>query len=163
MKTLEDVVEFNKQHAAEELPPGDFFCPPPLPSTGSSAKQIMKDQPSQQILENGLTDTMTDSEYDKGLKHLRESTRDAVKKCLQEADADVIMASGESLMPTIAANAGYPIASVPLGFSTYNGRPFGMEIMALNGQEGKIFEVMSAWEATFPEGRMPPPQLVDWE
>ncbi|KAI1150287.1 amidase signature domain-containing protein [Nemania diffusa] len=142
MKTLEDVVEFNKQHAAEELPP---------------------DQPSQQILENGLTDTMTDSEYDKGLKHLRESTRDAVKKCLQEADADVIMASGESLMPTIAANAGYPIASVPLGFSTYNGRPFGMEIMALNGQEGKIFEVMSAWEATFPEGRMPPPQLVDWE
>ncbi|KAJ3575180.1 hypothetical protein NPX13_g4124 [Xylaria arbuscula] len=125
MRTLKDLVEFNKNHAAKELPP--------------------------------------DSEYDEGLKHLRKSTRDAVEKCLERADADVIMASGESLMTTIAANAGYPIASVPLGFSSYNGRPFGMEIMARNGEEGKIFEVMSAWEATFPEGRIPPPQLVEWE
>ncbi|KAI1364481.1 amidase signature domain-containing protein [Xylaria arbuscula] len=142
MRTLKDLVEFNKIHAAKELPP---------------------EQPSQQVLENGLTDNMTDSEYDEGLKHLRKSTRDAVEKCLERADADVIMASGESLMTTIAANAGYPIASVPLGFSSYNGRPFGMEIMARNGEEGKIFEVMSAWEATFPEGRIPPPQLVEWE
>ncbi|KAI0105341.1 amidase signature domain-containing protein [Nemania sp. FL0031] len=142
MKTLEDVVEFNKKHAAEELPP---------------------DQPSQQVLENGLTDKMTDLEYSEGLRHLRESTRDAVEKCLEKADADVVMASGESVMTTIAANAGYPIASVPLGFSSYNGRPFGMEIMARNGHEEKIFEVMSAWETTFPEGRMPPPMLVNWE
>ncbi|KAI1130215.1 amidase signature domain-containing protein [Nemania abortiva] len=142
MRTLEDVVEFNKKHAAEELPP---------------------DQPSQQVLENGLTDDMTDSEYHEGLRHLRESTRDAVERCLEQANADVIMASGESVMTTIAANAGYPIASVPLGFSSYNGRPFGMEIMARNAHEGKIFEVMSAWEATFPEGRMPPPMLVNKE
>lgn len=106
---------------------------------------------------------MTDAEYQSGLNHLRQSTRDAVQKCLDQADADVILSSGESLMTSIAANAGYPIASVPLGFSSYNGRPFGMEIMARNGEEEKIFAVMSAWEATFPNGRMPPPRLMDWE
>ncbi|GAW27360.1 putative amidase family protein [Rosellinia necatrix] len=140
MSTLQHVVEFNKKHAAEELPP---------------------EQPSQLVLENGLKDDMSDEEYTEGLRHLRQSTRDAIEKCLQLADADVIMASGESLMTTIAANAGYPIASVPLGFWSHNGRPYGMEIMACNGHEEKLFEVMSAWEATFPDGRLPPPQLVE--
>ncbi|KAI0389119.1 amidase signature domain-containing protein [Xylariaceae sp. FL0594] len=79
-------------------------------------------------------------------------------------DADVIMASGESTLTTIAANAGYPIASVPLGFAaSYNGRPFGMDIMARNGEEARIFDVMAAWEATFTDARGPPPLLVEWE
>lgn len=89
--------------------------------------------------------------------------RESIEKCLAESKADVIMASGESLLTSIAAVAGYPIASVPLGFSTLNGRPSGMEIMARNGDEEKIFEVMSAWEVTFPDGRRPPPLLAKWE
>jgi len=142
MSTLNDVVEFNKKHADVELPPA---------------------QPNQQILENGLSDNMTNEEYVTGLKHFRESMRDSVEKLLKETGSDVIMASGETFLPTVAAVAGYPIASVPLGFSTYNGRPFGMEIMARNGEEEKIFEVMSAWEATFPDARLPPPLLVNWK
>ncbi len=47
----------------------------------------------------------------------RQSVRNAVEKCLKATNADVIMGSGESGLPTIAAAAGYPIASVPLGFS----------------------------------------------
>ncbi|KAJ5461345.1 uncharacterized protein N7458_002897 [Penicillium daleae] len=125
LRTFQDLVIFNKEHAAENLPP---------------------DQPSQQVLENGLNDTMTDVQYHSGL----------------ESNADVIMASGETLVPSTAACAGYPIGSVPLGFSTYNGRPFGMEVLARNGEEEKIFLVMSAWEATFPEARRPPPLLVNW-
>ncbi|KAJ5401094.1 hypothetical protein N7465_011583 [Penicillium sp. CMV-2018d] len=141
LRTLQDLVTFNKEHAAEELP---------------------LDQPSQQVLENGLNDNMTDEKYHSGLAHLRQSVRHAVHLCLEESNADVIMASGETLLPSIAACAGYPIGSVPLGFSTYNGRPFGMEIMSRNGEEEKIFQVMSAWEATFPEARQPPPLLVNW-
>lgn len=120
------------------------------------------DQPSQQVLENGLNDTMTDEQYHSGLVHLRQSVRHAVQLCLEESNADVIMASGETLLPSTAACAGYPIGSVPLGFSTYNGRSFGMEVLARNGEEEKIFQVMSAWEATFPEARRPPPLLVNW-
>ncbi|TPX14159.1 uncharacterized protein E0L32_000553 [Thyridium curvatum] len=142
LRKLEDLVEFNKQHASQELPP---------------------EQPSQQVLENGLSDNITDAKYEQGLRHLRQSMRDSIEKCLAESKADVIMASGESLLTSIAAVAGYPIASVPLGFSTLNGRPSGMEIMARNGDEEKIFEVMSAWEVTFPDGRRPPPLLAKWE
>ena len=105
---------------------------------------------------------MADEQYDVGLKHFRESMRDSVEKLLKETGTDVIMASGESLLPTVAAVTGYPIGSVPLGYSTYNGRPFGLEIMARNGEEEKMFEMMSAWEATFPGARQPPPLLVNW-
>lgn len=114
------------------------------------------------MLENGLNDNMTDVQYHSGLAHLRQSVRHAVQLCLDESNADVIMASGETLLPRTAACAGYPIGSVPLGISTYNGRPFGMEIMARNGEEENIFQVMSAWEATFPKARQPPPLLVNW-
>lgn len=78
----------------------------------------------------------------------------------QETGADVVMASGESFLTTIAAGTGYPIASVPLGLSAYNGRPHGMEMVARNGEEEKMFKVMSAWEASFPDAGKPPPLLV---
>lgn len=48
------------------------------------------------------------------------------------------------MLTTTAAAAGYPIASVPLGLSTYNGRPFGLELLARAGAEDKLFEIMSA-------------------
>lgn len=73
---------------------------------------------------------MTKEEYVNGLKHFREGMRDSVEKLLRETGTDMIMASGESLLPTVAAVASYPITSVPLGFSTYNGQPFGVEIVA---------------------------------
>ncbi|KAH8807984.1 amidase signature domain-containing protein [Xylogone sp. PMI_703] len=142
MRTLQDVVEFNKKHADVELPPG---------------------KSNQLVLENGLQDSMTDEEYHSGLKHLRASMRDSVEKTLKKTNSDVIIASGDSLLPTAAAVAGYPIASAPLGFSNYKGRPTGIEIVARNGEEEKLFEVMSAWEATFPDGRKPPPPLVNWK
>ncbi|UPK93858.1 hypothetical protein LCI18_004793 [Fusarium solani-melongenae] len=122
LRTLEDLVQFNKKHAEVELPP---------------------DQPSQAVLENGLKDNMTNEEYHSSLKHFRQSVRAAVEKLWEETGTDVIMASGD----------------VPLGFSTHNGRPYGMEIVARDGAEDKLFQVMSAWEATFPDGRRPPPLL----
>lgn len=88
---------------------------------------------------------MSDDEYIGGLWHLRQSFRDAVEDMFQETGADVVMASGESFLTTIAAGTGYPMASVPLGLSAYNGRPHGMETAARSGEEEKMFKVMSAW------------------
>lgn len=62
-------------------------------------------------------------------------------------------------IPTIAAAAGYPVGTMPLGYSESNGRPFGMCIIAGSGQEGKILQAMSAWEAMVEE-RKPPPQML---
>lgn len=81
---------------------------------------------------------MTDEEYTEKLSHLRQSVRHAIDVCLEASNADVIMASGETLLPINTAFAGYPIGCVPLGLSNYNGRPFGMEITARNGEEEKI-------------------------
>lgn len=51
---------------------------------------------------------------------------------------------------------GYPIASLPLGYLDFNGRPFGMAALASGHQEGTLIKVQSAWEATFPPRRPPP-------
>ncbi|KAJ4263557.1 hypothetical protein NW762_006376 [Fusarium torreyae] len=142
LRTLDDLVKFNKEHTELELPP---------------------EQSSQSVFESALKTNITDEEYETGLKHLRASFRDAIEKCLEETGADVIMGSGETFMSTMASGSGYPIASVPLGYSSYNGRPHGMLIMARNQEEGKILKVMSAWEASFPEARKPPPSLLEWD
>jgi amidase len=112
-------------------------------------------------LENAIADSMTDEQFEQDLHHLRSVTRQKVDDCLAKSGADVIMASGDSLMKTVAAATGYPIGCVPLEYAAFNGRAFGMEIMARSGEEGLIFKVMSAWEATFPGFKKPQPMLVD--
>lgn len=54
---------------------------------------------------------------------------------------------------------GYPIGTVPLGTVDYNGRPFGLAIIAKAGREDVILAFMSAFEAMSKE-RPVPPQLV---
>ncbi|KAF9776438.1 hypothetical protein IL306_005373 [Fusarium sp. DS 682] len=153
MKTIEDLGG-KVVHDAPLMKLGDIV------KTYKTAEMgAISHQPSQAVLENGLKDNMTNEQYHSSLKHFRQSVRAAVEKLWEETGTDVIMASGESLVTTTAAAAGYPIASVPLGFSTHNGRPYGMEVVARNGAEDKLFQVMSAWEATFPNGRRPPPLL----
>ncbi|KAK3191051.1 hypothetical protein K4F52_003001 [Lecanicillium sp. MT-2017a] len=145
LHTLEDLVSFNRQHADLELTP-DF-----------------EEHPSQNFFEAALENKLTQDEYNSGLRHLRESFRDVIEACFESSGSEVIMASGESFLTTMASASGYPIASVPLGFSSYNGRPHGMVLMARNGEEHKLLRVMSAWEATFPEARKPPPSLLAWD
>ena len=55
--------------------------------------------------------------------------------------------------------AGYPIASLPLGYLDYNGRAFGMVAIAGANGEAQLFEVMSAWDIMFNPVK-PPPMLV---
>ena len=51
---------------------------------------------------------------------------------------------------------------MPLGFADFNGRAFGVQVLAKTGEEDKILPVMSAWEATVPKGRQPPLLVVHW-
>ncbi|KAJ8133542.1 hypothetical protein O1611_g75 [Lasiodiplodia mahajangana] len=131
---LEDLIEFNKNNAELELPSGGM-------TNGKSAGTRLI-----RATEINLV-----------------NFRDAIEKCFNFTGANVIMESGESYLTTIALGSGYPIASVPLGLLSYKGRPHGMEILARNGEEAQVFKVMSAWEATFPDARKPPPKLVEWD
>ena len=65
-------------------------------------------------------------------------------------------------IPTIAAAAGCPVGTMPMGYSITNGRAFGACIVASANGEAKILRSMSAWHATMP-ARKPPPQLVQAE
>ncbi|KAI9164187.1 hypothetical protein HJFPF1_05827 [Paramyrothecium foliicola] len=58
---------------------------------------------------------MTDDEYHEGLKHLQQSCSNAVEEVMARTGANVIMASGESLLPSVPACVGYSIASLTLG------------------------------------------------
>lgn len=60
----------------------------------------------------------------------------------------------------VLTTVGYPIAQAPLSYLDYNGRPFGVSILAKAGQDALLVKVLSAWEATFPP-RKPPPLLVE--
>jgi len=48
---------------------------------------------------------------------------------------------------------------MPLGYLEYNGKPFGLSVLAKSGDDGLIIQFMSAFEAIFPK-RKAPPQLV---
>jgi len=102
---------------------------------------------------------MTSEEFEEGRKLLIAKWRENIENCLSATDADFIVASGESVLTSVSMAAGYPIAAAPLGFAEFNGRPFGIEIMARDGEEGKLFQFMSAWEASIPDAVKPPPLL----
>lgn len=73
------------------------------------------------------------------------------------------MGPADARMASVGAAAGYPVAVVPLGFAEFNGRAFGMCLVGKAHSEAKMLQVMKAWESVIPEGRAPPPQLVNWD
>lgn len=94
---------------------------------------------------------------------MRDTARENIETVLSENKIDIILAPGDARMASIASIAGYPHGAVPLGFAEFNGRAFGLNVLARAGEEGKILAFMSAWEATFPHARQPPPILVNWD
>jgi amidase len=76
-------------------------------------------------------------------------------------DVDVLLVPCDSRFASVGAAAGFPVGNLPLGFADFNGRPFSLHAIAPANEEVKIFQVMSAWEASFPDNVCPPPLLVD--
>ena len=158
-QTLEDLHRFNETHAATELPPGKLFHHYADPKE-AIADSRFPDHPNQDVIKKAIDDDMSEKHYQESLNELRSRTQENIDRCLSETGSHVIIGPADSLLVSLAAAAGYPVASVPLGFADFNGRPFGMHIIARAHEEGRIFQVMSAWHATFPDAWMPPPLLV---
>ena len=151
-QTLEDLCRFNETHAATELPPGKLFHRL-MGSTEAIANKHFPDHPNQDVIKKTFDDDMSEKDYQESLSQLRSRSRENIDRCLLETGSHVILGPADSLLVSLAAAAGYPIASVPLGFAVFNGRAFGMNIVARAHEEGRIFQAMSAWW-------MPPPLLV---
>ncbi|KAM0260406.1 hypothetical protein ACHAQJ_002808 [Trichoderma viride] len=134
--SLEDLIEFNKEHADRELPPG---------------------ADNQAALIRALHAKMTDEEYHNTMNSARERCgKGGIDKTLAENGVDIIMGPGDGPMFSIALTAGYPVATLPLGYLDFNGRPFGLQIAAKAHQEALLIQAQSAWGVTFPK-RQPPP------
>ncbi|KAI1120750.1 amidase signature domain-containing protein [Nemania abortiva] len=138
-QTVEDLIDWNKAHADLEFTPRDN---------------------NQRVLEKIRDSTMTQEQYDRNVKALREAARGAIHRVLYDYDVDVILAPCDSRLNSVAAAAGYPLGNLPLGYADFNGRGFSLHVIAPAGEEAKIFQVMSAWEATFPDNVRPPRALV---
>jgi amidase len=55
---------------------------------------------------------------------------------------------------------GYPIATLPLSYLDFNGRPFGFVLLAGEHQDALLVQVQSAWEATFPSRKPPVLEII---
>ncbi|KAI0206693.1 amidase signature domain-containing protein [Astrocystis sublimbata] len=135
LTTLEDFIEFNKEHAAQELPPRNS---------------------NQDYLLAAREEKMSAEEFEQKMPQFRDAMCQEIGDCLERYQAGFILAPGDSLLPSHAMASGHPIANVPLGFARFNGRPFGMQMVARDGCEGQLLKVMAAWETVFPHARQPP-------
>lgn len=106
---------------------------------------------------------MSEETWKKGSMHVRTKAAESIKKLLRAYSLDVIMSPADARMASVAAAAGFPVATVPLGYADFNGRAFGMHLMASPGSERRMLEVMNAWEASFPNIRQPPPLIKHWD
>ncbi|KAH0837170.1 hypothetical protein AYO21_04628 [Fonsecaea monophora] len=135
VRSLGDLIDFNERHADLELTP---------------------DSPNQERLLRAYRQSLTEEEYDAHWNHLRQVARDrGIDHILDTYQVDVIMAPADSLLISYAACSGYPIATLPLSYLSYNGRPFGLSVLARANQEAVLIKVQSAWEATFGPRRPP--------
>lgn len=117
--------------------------------------------PGQEILEAALRTKLSPTTYEEYRDKLRKNNKNlGIASALRENEIDVIMGTPTGRIATVAALAGYPVGTVPLGYARFNGRPFGMAVIAPANAESLILSVMSAWEATFPK-RQPPLRLLD--
>ena len=119
--------------------------------------------PGQQQLENSLKSHITDDEYADILELLRfKAKTDGFDRIFLDHNVDVLMGPLDGRIATVAAAAGYPVATVPLGYADeFNGRAYGVAMVAAAGGENRLLKAMSAWEKTMPQ-RKPPPQLTNW-
>ncbi|OAA80786.1 Amidase signature domain protein [Akanthomyces lecanii RCEF 1005] len=147
VRTLEDIIQYNKDHSDQELPRGIVY----LHASGHSRSWLTIATtafPEQGRLIGTLENPIDQDMYEQAVKQCRTVAQDrGVDKVMKENNLDLIAFPMDSPCPRVAAAAGYPIATVPLGTLRYNGRPFGLAIVAQAGREDLLFTFMSAWEA----------------
>ncbi|KAL0639983.1 hypothetical protein Q9L58_000811 [Maublancomyces gigas] len=135
--TLQDLIAFNLDFAAAEMPLG-HCC--------------------QEFFIDALSAHSTNSStYRSALNVTQSIARDhGIDYALRTYDVDVLVAPTEApWSSTLAAMAGYPIATVPLGYINESGRPFGLSFFTGADGEEMLIRVLGAWEKEFGRRRVP--------
>lgn len=145
-KALGDLIEFNFDHAGQEL---QWF-----------------DQAV--FLQANQMGPLSDADYQWALGASRDASRRSLDAALDDQDLDALIAptaptawpvdlgSGDyagSSSSAVAARAGYPLITVPAGFS--GNLPVGITFMGRRWDEGKLIKLASGFEARVAARREP--------
>ncbi|KAK0711872.1 hypothetical protein B0H67DRAFT_302324 [Lasiosphaeris hirsuta] len=113
-------------------------------------KEMPPESPNMTRLESAAAFPLSEEGYQKALTDMRDfGRRRAVDGTLQSFSVDVILGPGDSRMNELYATAGYPMVVMPLSYAKYNGRPLGVCAVSTANQEGRLIQLMSAWEKSF--------------
>lgn len=86
---------------------------------------------------------------------LRSRARTVLDTAFDEGEVHLLVGTCESAFCVHAAAAGYPVAAVPLSTLKYNGRPFGLCVIARSDGEEALLRFMAAYEAAMPSRPVP--------
>ena len=112
--------------------------------------------PRQDLLEHASSLEDDPNRYRLLLEHARSVGKDrGLDETFKKYDINVLIGPAESSITQFAAAAGYPIATLPLGYLDFNGRPHGLAAVSAAHQEALLIQLQSAWESSFP-ARKPP-------
>ncbi|KAJ4226433.1 hypothetical protein NW759_005020 [Fusarium solani] len=136
VRTLEEILQFNEDHAEVELDKG--YCP------------------NQGGLSGLVTESKPDAEVSGWLEECKRwAATEGIDKVTSEQGVDVVVCCSDSYFAGVSVAARYPMAAVPLGYIESSGRPYGLQAIAPAGQEAKLVRFMAAWERVFPPRRVP--------
>ncbi|KAF2117053.1 amidase signature domain-containing protein [Lophiotrema nucula] len=115
VRTLAELIKFNKQNADSELSPRDLH-------TNTSSE-----------------------DYERHLAHFRDVAKNqALDRIFAKYNVNVIIAPADSKFTCFASGSGYPVASLPLSYLDYNGRLFRLAAIAAAHEERSLIQAMSA-------------------
>ncbi|KAK0104849.1 hypothetical protein ONS95_005115 [Cadophora gregata] len=98
----------------------------------------------------------TPEEYTKIREQVREDAgKNGLFRVMEELSLDIISAPTDGPICEIAALAGAPTATVPLGILEPSGRPFGLTFVGRPGSEALLIQLMHLYEAAAPKRKLP--------
>ncbi|KAJ4860480.1 amidase domain-containing protein [Trichoderma breve] len=134
VRSLADIVKFNEEHKDDALP---------------------HPFPDQSDLHKCLDNTDEEEEIEFLKKGLRAKARQLLDSTFDTEGVSIIAAPTDSALLIHGAAAGYPTANVPLGILSYNGRAYGICLIAKAGEEETLLRFMSIFENTLPPRPVP--------
>ncbi|KAK4145836.1 amidase signature domain-containing protein [Dichotomopilus funicola] len=118
MKSLEDIANFNIEHADLELP---------------------EDYPNQNAILDALHHKFKCTDYEAAKTTLqKEALENGVRRIMEENRLDAIIGPTDGPLASISAAIGGPIATMPAGVLNWHGRPFGLSVMTLPKHDGVL-------------------------
>lgn len=85
---------------------------------------------NQMSLEAARGTTITEEEFDRNFKSLRDKAAGNIRSLLRDYDVDAILGPCDSRTGSMGSAPGFPVANLPLGFAHFNGRPFSLHMIA---------------------------------